>query len=180
MVHEIGDPAARVPLHVAGDGSGLDVRHAEQLEIFARPGDQRAGEPAAPVRRGDVEPMGSPKHARLADDPGLVAVLAVDRAPVGCLVGEVTTRAVGQPATVGFVEWLYVEPESRGLGIGRAIIRAAVAQVRPLGVTHIEVASVPGDLQWQRRGWRETTRRYVAPVGDVVAWVGPEDNHAGG
>src|SRR5262245_6593903 len=118
--------------------------------------------------------------ARLGNDSRLVAVLAVDRAPVGCLVGEVTTRAVGRPATVGFVEWFYVEPESRGLGIGRAIIRAALAWVRPFGVTHIEVQSVPGDRQWQRRGWTETARRYVAPFDHVARWVELEEqnNHA--
>ena len=112
---------------------------------------------------------------RLEDDPSLVAVLAVDRAPVGFLVGEVCARPVGRPATVGFVEWFYVEPSARGQGIGRAIIRAALALVRPLGVTHIEVSSVPGDRQWQRRGWQETARRYVAPVEHVDAWVGPEE-----
>jgi len=118
--------------------------------------------------------------ARLSHDPNLVAVLAVDRAPVGVLVGEVTVRPVGQPATVGFVEWFYVTPESRGLGIGPALIRVALALVRPRGVTHIEVASVPGDRQWQRRGWRETSRRYMAPVADVAAAVRLEEHHVAG
>jgi len=115
---------------------------------------------------------------RCGTDPSLVAVLAVDRAPVGLLVGEVVARPVGQPATVGFVEWFYVTPENRGQGIGRAIIRVALARVQPLGVTHIEVASVPGDRQWARRGWRETARRYMAPVPQVTAWVGLEDSDA--
>jgi len=93
-------------------------------------------------------------------------------------VGEVVARPVGQPATVGFVEWFYVTPENRGQGIGRAIIRVALARVQPLGVTHIEVASVPGDRQWARRGWRETARRYMAPVAQVTAWVSLEDSDA--
>jgi len=126
-----------------------------------------AAEAAASIAAGYAE--------RLTHDSGLVAVLAVDRAPVGVLVGEVCARPVGQPATVGFVEWFYVTPEARGQGIGRAIIRAALALVRPLGVTYIEVSSVPGDRQWQRRGWQESARRYVAPVAHVDAWVGPEE-----
>jgi len=117
--------------------------------------------------------------ARLAEDARLVAVLAVDRAPVGCLVGEVSARPVGQPATVCFVEWFYVQPESRGLGIGRALIRAGMTILRTHGVTHLETASAPGDLQWQRRGWQETARRYVAPMALVDAWVGPEEQHNG-
>jgi GNAT superfamily N-acetyltransferase len=112
---------------------------------------------------------------RLAQDPSLVAVLAVDRAPVGLLVGEVVARPVGRPATVGFVEWFYVVPEARGQGIGRDLVRAALALVRPYGVTHIEIASVPGDRQWHRRGWRETSRHYVAPVEQVTAWAALEE-----
>jgi ribosomal protein S18 acetylase RimI-like enzyme len=117
--------------------------------------------------------------ARLPQDPSLVAVLAVDRAPVGLLVGEVTTRVVGRPATVCFVEWFYVAPESRGLGIGRALIRAGMTILRVHGVTHVELASAPGDRQWQRRGWQETARRYVASMESVDAWVGLEEHPNG-
>jgi GNAT superfamily N-acetyltransferase len=116
---------------------------------------------------------------RLTQDPGLVAVLAVDRAPVGLLVGEVSVRVVGRPATVGFIEWFYVEPESRGLGIGRALIRAGLSIARTHGVTHFECRSVPGDKQWQRRGWQETARHYVAPFAQVAAWVELEEEHHG-
>jgi GNAT superfamily N-acetyltransferase len=112
---------------------------------------------------------------RLATDPKLVAVLAVDRAPVGCLVGDVLTRAVGRPATVCFVEWFYVEPEARGDGIGRALVRAGLQHIAALGVTHVECQSVPGDRQWARRGWQETARRYVAPYADVARWVALEE-----
>ncbi len=116
---------------------------------------------------------------RLTQDPGLVAVLAVDRAPVGLLVGEVSVRVVGRPATVGFIEWFYVEPESRGLGIGRALMRAGLSIARTHGVTHLECRSVPGDKQWQRRGWQETARHYVAPFAQVAAWVELEEEHHG-
>ena len=112
---------------------------------------------------------------RLADDPRLVAVLAADRAPVGCLVGEVTTRVVGRPATVCFVEWFYVEPDARGQGIGRALVRAGLRVLRTRGVTHVECQSVPGDRQWQRRGWYETARRYAASMESVGAWAGLDE-----
>jgi len=112
---------------------------------------------------------------RLTVDPGLVAVLAGDRAPVGCLVGEVSARPVGWPATVCFVEWFYVEPDARGRGIGRALVRAGLAVLRTHGVTHIECQSVPGDRQWQRRGWQETARRYAAPFDHVAAWAAGEE-----
>jgi len=117
--------------------------------------------------------------ARLGEDPRLVAVLAADRAPVGCLVGEVSTRTVGRPATVCFVEWFYVEPESRGLGIGRALVRAGLTILEAHGVTHVECRSVPGDRQWQRRGWQETARYYVAPMMQVTAWAGLEESGNG-
>jgi GNAT superfamily N-acetyltransferase len=113
--------------------------------------------------------------SRLDFDPKLVAVLAADRAPVGCLVGEVVERVVGWPATVGFVEWFFVEPEARGQGIGRGLIRVALAVGRGHGVTHLELRSVPGDKQWHRRGWQETARSYVAPFDAVAHWVGLEE-----
>jgi GNAT superfamily N-acetyltransferase len=116
---------------------------------------------------------------RLMQDPGLVAVLAVDRAPVGLLVGEVSARVVGQPAMVCFVEWFYVEPDSRGLGIGRALVRAGLTILRAHGVTHLECRSVPGDKQWQRRGWQETARDYVAPFAHVARWVDLEEQGNG-
>jgi GNAT superfamily N-acetyltransferase len=153
-------------------------RHALELLLAALMREHQAAYPGAyPAFQPEVAAayFAAGYAPRLGTDPSLVAVLAVDRAPVGLLVGEVVTRAVGRPATVGFVEWFYVLPEARGQGIGRAIIRAALALVRPLGVTDIEVASVPGDKQWARRGWRETRRSYVAPVAHVEAWVGPEE-----
>jgi GNAT superfamily N-acetyltransferase len=116
---------------------------------------------------------------RLTQDPSLVAVLAVDRAPVGCLVGEVSVRVVGQPATVCFVEWFYVEPESRGLGIGRALGRAGMTILRAHGVTHVECRSVPGDKQWSRRGWKEIARSYVASMAHMDAWLGLEEHPNG-
>jgi GNAT superfamily N-acetyltransferase len=88
-------------------------------------------------------------------------------------------RVVGRPATVCFVEWFYVEPAARGQGIGRALVRAGLGVLALHGVTHIEIASVPGDKQWARRGWGETSRRYAAPVEHVNAWVGLEEHHNG-
>ncbi len=83
--------------------------------------------------------------------------------------------AVGWPATICFVEWFYVEPEARGQGIGRALVRAGLERLAAHGVTHVECQSVPGDRQWQRRGWQETARRYVAPYADVARWVALEE-----
>ena len=162
----------------------------------AEPGDQRMLELllAALMREHqaaypDAYPMLPPEAAaalyatayapRLTQDPSLVAVLAVDRAPVGLLIGEVTARVVGRPATVCFVEWFYVAPESRGLGVGRALVRAGMTVLRAHGVTHVELASAPGDKQRHRRGWKETARRYVAPMEHIDAWVGLEEHPNG-
>jgi GNAT superfamily N-acetyltransferase len=105
---------------------------------------------------------------RLAGDPSCLVWLAVDRAPVGFLAAEVWTRAVGQPTTVCFVEWWYVLPEARGQGIGRALEARLGAELQARGVTHVELQSVPSDRQWQRRGWRVASVRYVRPVAEVL------------
>jgi GNAT superfamily N-acetyltransferase len=157
-------------------------RQALETLLAALMREHQAGFPAAYPRFHPLEAaayLAAGYAARLSQDPSLVVVLAVDRAPVGLLVGEVRARAVGRPATVCFVEWFYVEPPDRGQGIGRELVRAGVRILHAYGVTHIEIASVPGDRQWQRRGWRETARHYVAPVEHVTAWVGlEEDPHA--
>ncbi|HSS55506.1 MAG TPA: GNAT family N-acetyltransferase [Gaiellales bacterium] len=105
---------------------------------------------------------------RLDADPTCLVWLAVDRAPVGFLAAEVWTRPIGQPTAIAFGEWLYVSPEQRGQGVALALVRQLVTACRERGLTHVELQTVAGDRQWQRRGWAEVSRRYMRPV-DALA-----------
>ena len=70
--------------------------------------------------------------ARLAADPAASVVLAAALAPGGPLVGVVGCyRESGRKRHhVGVVWGLFVAPEARGVGVGRALLTALVAHVR--------------------------------------------------
>jgi GNAT superfamily N-acetyltransferase len=106
---------------------------------------------------------------RLDADPTCLVWLAIDRAPVGFLAVELWTRPIGQPTAYCFGEWFYVSPDARGQGISLALVRQLVAACTARGITHVELQTVAGDRQWQRRGWTETARRYMRPVEELTS-----------
>jgi GNAT superfamily N-acetyltransferase len=80
----------------------------------------------------------------LADPRRRVVVGSVDDAVVGMAVGHLD--AVGE-ATVGVVDGCYVEPEARGVGVGRALLDDLTgwfAQARCRGV---DASALPGDRE---------------------------------
>jgi GNAT superfamily N-acetyltransferase len=68
----------------------------------------------------------------------------------------------------GAAHWLYVDPEARGRGVARALVRYAVAELAALGITHVELASLTGDDQWLARGWLPYLVHYVLPLSAVA------------
>jgi len=94
---------------------------------------------------------------RLYDDPACNVWLATDRDTRGFLAGEVWARAVGEPPAAFFVEWVYVVPEHRKSGISRALFREGlIPYCRRHGIGVVEGRTVPGDTQWNERGWATT------------------------
>lgn len=106
---------------------------------------------------------------RVGVDPTCNVWLAADRDVRGFLAGEVLTRAVGEPPTAFFMEWLYVIPEYRGSGIARALYRdGLVPFCRRHGIDALEGRIEPGDTQWTRRGWATVAHTILRTV-DAVA-----------
>jgi GNAT superfamily N-acetyltransferase len=109
---------------------------------------------------------------RLESDPTLLLYVAVDDAtaePVAFLGGEIAQRALGQPRIFGAAHWLYVAPAARGQGLARALVRLACEDLAAVGVTHVELAALRGDLQWATRGWIPYLIHHVLPLEAVVA-----------
>ena len=78
----------------------------------------------------------------LADPRRLVLVGTVDDTVVGLAVGHV--EEVGE-VSVGVLEACYVEPDARGVGVGRALLDEAVAWFGSRGCRGVDASALPGD-----------------------------------
>jgi GNAT superfamily N-acetyltransferase len=80
----------------------------------------------------------------LADRRRRVVVGTVDDVVVGLAIGHID--AVGE-ATIGVLDGCYVEPEARGVGVGRALLDAVVAWLTAAGCRGIDAGALPGDRE---------------------------------
>jgi GNAT superfamily N-acetyltransferase len=71
-----------------------------------------------------------------------VLVGTIDDAVVGLAVGHVDQ--VGETA-LGVVDGCYVEPEARGVGVGRALLDALMAWFAVHGCGGVDAGALPGD-----------------------------------
>jgi GNAT superfamily N-acetyltransferase len=89
-----------------------------------------------------------------ATAPGLLARWS-ERGAV-LFVGEFHDVVVGLGAAVvfertGHIECLYVETEARGVGVGSALMAAAVDWCRAQGCTEVDALALPGDRSTKQR-----------------------------
>src|SRR5262249_48684841 len=111
---------------------------------------------------------------RVEHDPTLLMYVAVDDDTgelVGYLGGEVSERAIGEPRLFGAAHWLYIAPTHRGRGLARALVQRGCADLEALGITHVELAALASDPQWQARGWVPYLVHHALPLAAVVAGV---------
>jgi hypothetical protein len=55
--------------------------------------------------------------------------------------------------------------------LARALVTRGCADLEALGVTHVELAALAGDTQWQGRGWVPFLVHHALPLAAVVASV---------
>jgi GNAT superfamily N-acetyltransferase len=97
----------------------------------------------APLRGGDVYGVREASAPGVADDPGRplwVGVLA--ETVVGYLSGRVDVLADGR--RLGVVEGVYVDPACRSVGVGEAMMAAAVGWFREQGCAGVDAIALPG------------------------------------
>src|SRR4030095_13651802 len=114
---------------------------------------------------------------RIATDPTLLCYVALDDTTGECVAflgGEVGQRALGQPRIFGAAHWLYVMPHLRSQGLARALVRLACEDLVAIGITHVELAALRGDMQWATRGWIPYLIHHVLPIEAVIAGAAEE------
>jgi GNAT superfamily N-acetyltransferase len=78
----------------------------------------------------------------IADPRRRVLVGTIDDEVVGLAIGRID--AVGE-TSVGVLDACYVEPEARGVGVGRALLDELVSWFGVSGCRGVDVAALPGD-----------------------------------
>ena len=78
----------------------------------------------------------------IADGRRRVLVGTVDEAVVGLALGRIDP--VGE-ASLGIIDACYVEPEARGVGVGRALLDDLMVWFTSSGCRGVDVTALPGD-----------------------------------
>ena len=86
------------------------------------------------------------EHARDLLETGEITVLLAGEGPDGfCLLRFHRSIYDGRPDA--YVQELYVVPERRGQGMGRALLEASIAAAREAGATHIDLTTGADDTE---------------------------------
>lgn len=141
----------------------LRIRRAEAEdqtrcdELLAVAGEElrtlRGGELLAslnlPPRTHGEEPLGEGGEDWLeaaARDPArLVLVGEYEGAVVATAAVSVLHASGSDVARPGRIDWCYVEKEARGVGIGSALVEAALGWLADRGCTDVDAHALPGD-----------------------------------
>jgi GNAT superfamily N-acetyltransferase len=99
----------------------------------------------------------------------------------GTVVGFAAARVVGDH---GRIDGCYVEPGARGVGVGAALVAAAVAWLGERGATEIDAVALPGDRDtkqlYETAGFKARALILHRPLGSSGAPTGPDGAVAGG
>ena len=94
----------------------------------------------------------------LTVDPSTTLIAEVDGHIAGFVVLDACRDDDVSPETVGEVTAIFVRPEEWGLGIGKALMRAAMARLRDGGWVEVALWVLEGDLRavgfYERLGFR--------------------------
>jgi GNAT superfamily N-acetyltransferase len=114
-------------------------------------------------------------EAELATLPGKYAppagALLLARDASGCAVGCVALRPM-EPAGCCEMKRLYVAPEGRGLGLGRALVEAITGTAARLGYREIRLDTLPTMTQalslYGKSGFEPVPAYYATPIAGTI------------
>jgi ribosomal protein S18 acetylase RimI-like enzyme len=132
-----------------------------------------AGEPDADAVAGLLAQLGYPRSAadvtRALRDPGQHVLVGVDGGgePLGVIVAS-ARWTLHQGAVVGTLDALVVDEAHRSMGLGEALVGAAIATLRREGARRVELHSnhrrVRAHAFYEHLGFRETSKFFVIDV----------------
>ena len=114
-------------------------------------------------------------EAELARLPGEYAPpkgrLLLARAPRGEPLGCVALRPLSTPGCCE-MKRLFVTPESRGMGLGRALVQAIVGEARTIGYGEMRLDTLPtmaaAQAMYREAGFRPIPPYYQTPIAGTV------------
>lgn len=128
---------------------GARPAHAADLDTITALVEQAEAE-LRPLRGGDVwlahrvspVPVRAQLERELDDAAHLVLAGTIDAAVVG--YARVRVEALGDGRVLGVIDDLYVDPGARQVGVGEALVDAALAWCRAQRCTGVDAVALPG------------------------------------
>lgn len=122
-----------------------------------------SGCPHASIVRMDLETFRS-TWGHTFDDPGCCwRLVELDGQPAGYGCIYLTSPRLNPP--IAYVQWAYLAPQSRRLGLGEKLFGELAAWARQQGAGRIELQFIDGNQLaeqfWQKMGFRPYARRCV-------------------
>lgn len=111
--------------------------------------------------------------SRVGVDGRFLCLLAESERIDGFIMGEIGHRTIGRPHLFAAIHYLWVRPQMRGQGIGRALSTAAWHDLKAKEVEAVEINALPGDTQWHDRGWWPIGITYALPLEAAILTVTP-------
>ncbi|KAL6237732.1 hypothetical protein BDW75DRAFT_60337 [Aspergillus navahoensis] len=99
----------------------------------------------------------------------LLLAYSIDNTPLGC----VAVRPLDDSKQSCEMKRLYVSPEARGRGLGKALVTAIVQRAKELGYKQMRLDTLPSRMQgaialYTRVGFVETPPYYETPMKETI------------
>ncbi|RDW90246.1 GNAT family N-acetyltransferase [Aspergillus mulundensis] len=99
----------------------------------------------------------------------LLLAYSTDNKPLGC----VALRPLDQPSQTCEMKRLYVPPQARGMGVGKALVAAIVQRAKDIKYKEMRLDTLPSRMQgaigvYSRAGFVETPPYYETPMDETI------------
>jgi ribosomal protein S18 acetylase RimI-like enzyme len=129
------------PFELIEAASGLDLSHAAAL--FAEYAASLDGGAHMSLHHQGFEHELATLPGRYSRPSGLILLALVDHAPVGCVALREIPPMPSDTGRVCEMKRMYVKPQCRGLGVGRALATRLISEAAAIGYSHMKLDTEP-------------------------------------